>query len=183
MKTRVIAMIKEVTEVIENIPELTHLGNQILRTKCKEVSFENGFKTAEKLTETLKSYRKLTGIGAGLAAPQIGLLHRVFVTYDKKTDLYEAFINPKLLEKSRTNNFYRESCLSSRMLWGDVSRPNSITLSWTNINGKPVKETFSSYKARLVQHEYDHLQGIPCLDKAEVGTIEYCGDVKKEQIR
>lgn len=176
-------MIDEVSIAVEKVPELTHLGNPILRIRCAPVSFGEGLTTAQKLIAILDKYRKLTGVGAGLAAPQIGISQNVFVIYDGKSKRYEAFINPTLIQSSKENNYYRESCLSSRMMWGDVKRPVSFTLAWTNIDGKKNEEKFTTFKARLLQHEYDHLLGVPCLDKAIVGTIEYCGDVVKEEIR
>jgi peptide deformylase len=181
MKQRVINMIKEVSTGIEKIPELTHLGNPILRKMSEDVSIKEGVKVANALIIVLDKYRKVTGIGAGLAAPQIGLLKNVFVTMGKNG--YEAYINPKIVKYSKESNFYRESCLSSRMMWGDVERPESITMKWIDMGGKEKEEKFDSFKARLLQHEYDHLFGICCLDKVISGTVEYSGNVKDEKIR
>ena len=183
MKSKVTTMIDEVSAVVAQIPEITHLGDPVLRTKCSPVTLEEGQATGQKLTEILRKYRALTGIGVGLAAPQIGIPDQVFVTYDKAGDTYHTFINPRLVGHSDETNYFRESCLSSRMMWADVERPVSITLSWTDMEGKNHQEEFTGSNARLLQHEYDHLLGIPCLDRAIVGTIEYSGDVKQEVIR
>lgn len=181
MKQRVLNTMAEVSKGIENIPELTHLGNPMLRQVCKAVSTNEGLKIANKLIMVLSKYKKLTGVGAGLAAPQIGFLKKVFVTTGKNG--YEAYINPEIIYHSKEINFYRESCLSSRMMWGDTQRPESIKMKWVDIDGVEKEENFSSFKARLLQHEYDHLLGICSLDKAITGTVEYSGDVKKEVIR
>lgn len=171
----------EVSKAIEKIPELTHIGNRVLRQKCTNVSLEEGKNIAHRLAKVLDMYRSLTGIGAGLAAPQIGLSKRVFITIGENG--YDIYINPEVSKSSKKTNFYRESCLSSRMMWGDVERPESIEMKWLNVDGQEHKENFSAFKARLLQHEYDHLLGICCLDIAVPGTIEYSGNVKGEKIR
>lgn len=174
-------MIAEVSKVTKKIPEITHIGNPLLRQKCKRVSLKEGLLFREKLINILTKYKKITGVGGGLAAPQIGLAVQVFVTAGK--DGYETYINPKIIKFSKETNFYRESCLSSRMVWGDVERPKSIEIQWTNEKGEDKQEKITGFKARLLQHEYDHLQGICCVDKAIPGTLEYSGDVKQEKIR
>jgi peptide deformylase len=183
MKLRVKQMIDEVSRIINEVPEITHLGNPVLREVCAEVSQEEGVTTANKLIKVLDHYRSLTGVGAGLAAPQVGIAEQVFVTYDGRTKESTVYINPKITKTSVESNYYRESCLSSRMFWSDTERPITITLTWTDLAGQKHEEEFTSFKARLLQHEYDHLLGIPCLDKAIPGTIEYSGDVKLEKLR
>lgn len=181
MKKRVVQMIKEVSKVIDTIPKITHIGNPVLRQKCKTVSAKEGFNFAKQLIKILDEYKKMTGVGAGLAAPQIGIAAQVFVTTGKNG--YETYINPKIVNYSKKTNFYRESCLSSRMVWGDIERSESIEMKWTNEKGEGKQEKFLGFKARLLQHEYDHLQGICCVDKTIPGTLEYGGDVKLEKIR
>ncbi len=182
MKQRVTTMISEVSKAINIVPQLTHIGNPVLRQKCEDVSLDEGNKIAQDLISALEKYRKMSnGIGAGIAAPQIGLSKKVFVTTGKEG--YEIYINPEIVIFSKETNFYRESCLSSRMLWNDVERPQNIEMKWTDSDGKEHQEKFSSFKARLLQHEYDHLLGIVCLDKAISGTIEYSGNVKEEKFR
>ncbi len=174
-------MIDEVSEGLKEVPELAHLGDSVLRKKAKAVSFQDGSEVAKKLVKVLGKYHKFSGVGAGLAAPQIGISKKVFVTNGK--DGYEVYINPMVINYSDKTNFYRESCLSSRMFWGDVQRPETLEMKWVDGKGKERQETFAGFKARLIQHEYDHLLGIPYLDKAISGTIEYSGNVKEEKLR
>ena len=181
MKQRVLKIIDEVRLGIQKAPELTHLGNPVLRQKTKPVTYEEGVIIANKLINILDKYKKFSGVGAGLAASQIGLAKKVFVTTGKNG--YEAYINPKVISFSKKTNYYRESCLSSRTMWCDVARPVSLEMEWTDITGKKRKEKFTDFKARLIQHEYDHTLGIPCLDKAVPGTVEYSGNVKGEKLR
>jgi peptide deformylase len=136
MRNRVLNMISEVGKVVEQIPELTHLGNPILRKKCKDVSLEQGKKTSDELIKVLKQYQIISGIGVGLAAPQIGRSQRVFITYEKNDRSFQTFLNPKVLDYSRDHNYYRESCLSSRFLWADIKRPVWVKLGWTDLSGR-----------------------------------------------
>jgi len=168
--------------IVEQIPELTYIGNPVLRTKTADVSLEEGLEVGKKLIETLLKYREITGLGVGLAAPQIGSSANVFVTH--KDDISKIFINPKIINLSEDENIYKENCLSSSHVWCDVKRPKSITISYTNEGGEQVTEEYDSFWARLIQHEYDHLQGIVNVDKATVGTIEYrFGNPNEEKIR
>jgi len=168
--------------IIEQIPELTYIGNPVLRVKTTNISFEEGLAIGKKLIEILMQDRQLTGLGVGLAAPQIGSSANVFVTY--KDDVAKIFINPIITSSSEDLNTYKENCLSSSHVWCDVKRPKSITLSYANENGEFVTEKYEGFWARLIQHEYDHLQGIVNVDRAVTGTIEYrFGNPKDEKIR
>ncbi|MEI6400190.1 MAG: peptide deformylase [bacterium] len=168
--------------IIEKIPELTYIGNPVLRTKAEEVSFEEGIKIGKQLLQTLLAYKDVTGLGVGLAAPQIGIGSAVFVTY--KDDVSKIYINPKIISTSEETNLYKENCLSSGHVWCDVRRPKVITLSYVNEEGKSITEEYNDFWARLLQHEYDHLLGIVNVDKATVGTIDYrFGNPKGERLR
>ncbi len=168
--------------VITTIPELTYIGDPVLRTKTLETSLDEGVLIGNKLIEVLLKYRKLTGLGVGLAAPQIGSSANVFVTH--KDNISKIYINPKIISSSQDENTYKECCLSSGHVWCDVRRPKSITISYLDEKGQEVVEEYDSFWARLIQHEYDHLQGIVNVDKAVLGTIEYrFGDPKEQRLR
>ena len=168
--------------VLEQIPEIRYAGDVILRTVASPVSLVEGIKITKKLEAVLLKYRKLTGWGRGLAAPQIGDSRLVFITYvDNKV---EAFINPKILETSSTTNFYRELCMSVGILAADVARPDWIIMEWTDENGKSRSERFDGFRARLYQHEEAHLRGHLNLDDATSGGIQFVNfDPLKEQLR
>ncbi len=87
-------------------------------------------------------------------------------------DTLQTYINPKIVYKSEETNLYRELCLSSGIMWGDVKRPTEIELEWTDENGTPHKQKFSGLMARLLQHEEAHLRGVINLDEALPGSIE-----------
>lgn len=181
-----IEIIKQRTEtfsrVLDTLQELRYLGDPILRTPTEVATIEEGVEIASRLNQTLLEYRKLAGIGRGLAAPQIGVAKSVFVTYVNNE--HQVYINPKVLAVSGETNLYRELCLSSGLMSADVRRPETMTMEWYDTSGHRQERVFEGFEARLVQHEYDHLLGIPNLDKAEHGTIEFViNDPLKEQFR
>lgn len=107
--------------------------------------------------------------GAGLAAPQIGVLRRVaIVDYD---DQYYELINPVIL-KSSGEIIEEEGCLSVIGIRGKVKRPETITVQYTDRNGKRHKEEITGMTARVFCHEIDHLDGILFTDKMIEETNE-----------
>jgi peptide deformylase len=169
-------------KILEECPEFVYIGNPLLRQKTEEVSLEEGIILGNKLKTTLERYRKIAGFGRGLAAPQIDEVKSVFVTF--VGDKYKTYINPKIIEKSSETNFCRESCLSCGFLSVDVKRPESIALEYIDDQGVKQNELLDGFSARLIQHEYDHLQGIVNIDKAEPSSINFMiNDPLKEQIR
>jgi peptide deformylase len=170
MAKEVIDLAKDFVRVVKEFPEIVFVGDPVLRDKAEEVSVEEGKKIGERLGKVLTRYREEFGMGRGLAAPQIGIGKRVFVTFlDGSVQIY---INPEVIERSETTNFYRELCLSSGIMSVDVERPQLITMKWLDENGEEYEQEFDGFLARLIQHEYDHLQGVVNLDIAVPGSIE-----------
>ncbi len=105
--------------------------------------------------------------GCGLAAPQIGVSRRVaIVNGDVMEDIYpylkgfrRTFINPEILEESEQMCEYNEGCLSVPGIYADVRRPERITVSYYDENLEKKTETFDKFAARMVQHEFSHLDG------------------------
>lgn len=119
------------------------------------------------LATTLRSTRNPKGVG--LAAPQVDEQLRIFAT--NLEDGMRIFINPELVEVSDTITFgpdkndpYLEGCLSIPGLYGPVPRHETIRVRFQELEDsaltKPREETFSDFAARVIQHEYDHLNGI-----------------------
>ena len=168
--------------ILEEIPELTYVGDSVLRRKTAGVDLKEGIDIGNKLKATLKKYRDITGFGRGLAAPQIGEDKSVFITF--VDDKFKIYINPKIIKKSDKFNLYLESCLSCGNLSADVKRPESITLKYISEDGQEKEERIDSLIARLIQHEYDHLEGIVNIDKAEPASIEFMvNNPLKQQLR
>lgn len=106
--------------------------------------------------------------GVGLAAPQIGMSIRVFLIdtvqlneKDAKNPkgFKKAFINAEMVEETGKPWEYEEGCLSIPDVRGDVSRPEQITIRYQDENFETHTETFSGMDARVIQHEYDHIEG------------------------
>ncbi|MBB1569179.1 MAG: peptide deformylase [Capnocytophaga sp.] len=118
--------------------------------------------------------------GVGLAAPQIGLPIRLFVvdtapfaddddlTEDERTFLSnfkKTFINAKITEETGDKWLFNEGCLSIPGVREDVSRQKQITIEFVDEQFTPQRLTLTGLAARVVQHEYDHIEGILFTDK------------------
>ncbi len=105
--------------------------------------------------------------GCGLAAPQVGKPWRLFVVdgselaedYPECKDFKRAFINPELVETSEETGTYSEGCLSLPGISENVVRPQTIKLRYLDEDFNEHEEVFTDFQARIVQHEYDHLEG------------------------
>jgi peptide deformylase len=168
--------------ILDQLPEIIYIGDPILRNSSVEVTLNEGLRVGKLLITTLGNYRGITGIGRGLAAPQIGINSAVFVTFIDV--IFKIYINPKIIFESEKKNIYKENCLSSSHVWCDVIRSESIQIEYMNEIGETINENYSGFGARLIQHEIDHLQGVVSVDKAEKGTLDYkFGDPLKEVLR
>ncbi|MBY4894545.1 peptide deformylase [Rhodobacteraceae bacterium N5(2021)] len=99
--------------------------------------------------------------GRGLAAPQVGVLQRVFVvdvTWKEGVRTPRVFVNPVVQQRSADMRSMEEQCLSIPDLPMRVTRPEGVTLAWEGADG-PQTETFEGNLARCIQHELDHLDG------------------------
>jgi peptide deformylase len=106
------------------------------------------------------------GKGVGLAAVQVGKLLRLFITR-VPGDSPRVFINPDILETSIEMEPFEEGCLSIPGLFTDVIRPSSVRVQAWNLKGRPFSLSVDGYLARVIQHEYDHLNGILFLDRID----------------
>jgi peptide deformylase len=110
--------------------------------------------------------------GAGLAAPQIGKAIRIFVVdatsgadeEPELADFKKVFINPEILELSDDEWTMNEGCLSLPEIREDVARPSTVKLKYYDENFNEHVEEFKGYAGRIIQHEYDHLEGILFID-------------------
>ncbi|MES2623537.1 MAG: peptide deformylase [Patescibacteria group bacterium] len=171
--------IQNIEKVLEFCPEIVYAGHPVLRTKASEVGLTQGIVIGNFLIKVLAKYREVTGVGRGLAAPQIGENSAVFVTY--VNDVYKIYINPRILKSSKELCLYREGCLSCAPMCADVKRPKNITLEYTDEYGNFNIIEADGVFARLLQHEYDHIEGILNIDIAEQGSIEVMVDNPLEE--
>lgn len=111
--------------------------------------------------------------GVGLAAPQVGKLIRIFIIRDEFIEPDgrwsfgppEVMINPQISEPSSEIATMSEGCLSIPGLHADVKRPSTIKIRYQKLDGQFVEETVSSFRARVIMHENDHLNGVLFIDR------------------
>lgn len=137
-------------------------GDEILRKHCREVTEVNERikTTMEDMLETMRAE-----MGVGIAAPQVGIMRRMFIAEPEPGRVY-YMINPEILEQSGSQTG-DEGCLSVPGMIGTVERPDYIKIRALDINGAEQMYEFSGFDARVMCHEYDHLDGILYIDKAE----------------
>ena len=104
--------------------------------------------------------------GIGLAAPQIGKSIRFFVVDgtpmedEELKDFKKIFINPEILEEFGDEWTFEEGCLSIPNIRENVQRPAKLRIRYLNEEWNEVEEEYDGMKARIIQHEYDHIEGI-----------------------
>jgi peptide deformylase len=136
---------------------LVYYPNQILRQKTHKISPLNNSDLDILINEMKESM--ITHEGIGLAAPQVGKELNLFVaTGDGKN--IETFINPKIIKRFGKVVDFEEGCLSIPGVYGVVSRPEKILITYRDANKKIRLRAFDGLWSRVVQHEYDHLFGI-----------------------
>ncbi len=152
-------------------------GDPVLRKETQEIDKEHPQLEAliENMFETMYDAR-----GIGLAAPQVGESLRLFIVdatpFGDDEDLLEeernlaatfkkVFINPKIVQEEGDEWAFNEGCLSIPDVREDVFRQPEITIEYEDENFKKHRETFSGIVARIIQHEYDHIEGILFTDK------------------
>ena len=141
--------------------QILTLGNELLRQTAKPIKKigPEYLKTAEELLNTLYA-----GKGVGLAGPQMGLMERIFAVHIEG-DIPRIFINPSILETSQETWKYEEGCLSIPGIYTDVIRPKAIKIQAWNEKGRPFTLETSGLLARVILHEYDHLDGVLFIDR------------------
>jgi len=111
-----------------------------------------------------------TGNGVGLAANQVGHSISLFVVDVTELIEYEnipklIFINPEIISYSEDTEFYNEGCLSVPTFYEDIERAITVVVKYFDIEMNEITQEFTGFLARVIQHEYDHLQGILFFEK------------------
>src|SRR5687768_15301643 len=145
-------------------------GQPVLRKKSLPITqdYPNLYQLIDDMYETMYSAK-----GVGLAAPQIGKDIRLFIVdtvqLDKKnettTGIKKVFINAELLDESGDPWLYEEGCLSIPDLHAEIERNPMIHIKYVDIDWNEQIETFEKVNARVIQHEYDHIEGILFIDR------------------
>ncbi len=137
-------------------------GDSVLREKCSDI-IKGEIDTKILSDDMFETMSHADGIG--LAAPQIGIPKRMFVVDGSSLDdkdlssFKKVFINPKIEDQHGDEWEFEEGCLSIPGVRGVVLRKPNITISYFDENWISRKESFSGMKARVIQHEYDHIEG------------------------
>ncbi|MBQ3506605.1 MAG: peptide deformylase [Clostridia bacterium] len=142
------------------IRNVVQVGDDVLRRKCFPV--ENFDESLAKLLDDMRDTVKKEQ-GAGLAAPQVGVLRRVVVV-DVEEGYFEL-INPVILQQKGEQTGW-EGCLSVRGKSGIVSRPMKVKISFQDRKGEKYLLQAKGFFARAICHELDHLDGVLYIDKA-----------------
>ncbi|HXB12475.1 MAG TPA: peptide deformylase [Bacteroidia bacterium] len=152
-------------------------GDPILKKKAVDITKDhpNLKQVIDNMFDTMHNAK-----GVGLAAPQVGLSIRLFVvdsspfaedkedTDEKKKELMnfkKVFINAQILTEDGNKWKFNEGCLSIPSIREDVERKPKIIIQYLDENFKSHKETYDGVRARIIQHEYDHIEGILFTDR------------------
>ncbi|KJJ39159.1 peptide deformylase [Aequorivita vladivostokensis] len=152
-------------------------GDPVLRKETEAITkdYPNLDTVIENMFETMYEAR-----GIGLAAPQVNLPIRLFIVdatpFEDDEDLSEeeqqfvstfkkVFINARIIEETGDEWAFNEGCLSIPDVREDVFRKPNIVMEYEDENFNKHKESFSGIVARIIQHEYDHIEGILFTDK------------------
>lgn len=151
------------------IMDIVQAPNEVLSAKAKAV--EKIDKDIKKLIADMKEtlVAQTDPEGVGLAAPQVGKSVQIFVVKPEEDSPFDVYINPKVellaekepkTPKKKRDSHKLEGCLSLKIIWGTVKRAKKVRASWMDENGATHKKVFTGFYATILQHEYDHLQGI-----------------------
>lgn len=112
-------------------------------------------------------YRRMVeSNGVGLAAPQVGLRKRILVlnpTGKEEDNL--TLINPTILGRSGPTTTFEEGCLSFPGIYAEIERPSRCRVKACDVTGKEFEAEYDDFVARIIQHEFDHLEGILLVDR------------------
>ena len=147
-------------------------GDPVVKQVAKEI--DKDYPKLEELIENMFE-TMYNAKGVGLAAPQIGRSIRLFVVdgspfaeeekNQEMKDFVKVFINPKIVEESGAEWIFNEGCLSIPLIREDVNRKPRVRLQYYDEHFNYYEEEFEGLAARIIQHEYDHIQGTLFIDR------------------
>ena len=164
------------------IREIITQGDPRLAKKCHAVT-----EFGQRLWDLLDDMRDtlIESKGVGLAAPQIGIMRRVVLVINDEDEIMEL-INPEIIATSGEQTGL-EGCLSVPGIHEKVTRPTSITINYFDENFVEHTDTYDGFFARIVQHEYDHLEGHVFTDRVSPMRRQMIGgklqNIQKGKVR
>lgn len=158
------------SETKTKILPIVAYGDPVLKKMAEEID-ENYEGLEDLINNMFETMYNASGVG--LAAPQIGLSIRLFIVdatpfSDEHPELdgfTKVFINPIILEETGKKWDFNEGCLSIPGIREDVSREPKILIEYYDENWELKEETFDGIAARIIQHEYDHIEGVLFTDR------------------
>lgn len=151
---------------MKTVDDILKLGDPRLYEVCEPV-LESELPLVkvwvEDLHEAMEDIRKVYGFGRGIAAPQLGIMKRLFYL---NLDKPYIIINPEIVQASSEMFELWDYCMSFPNLFVKVERHQSITLEYLDENWEKQRWTVDGAIAELIQHEYDHLNGVLCTMRA-----------------
>lgn len=137
-------------------------GDPVLKRKAEPIKKGTDLKQLiEDMHETMQA-----ASGIGLAAPQIGKSIRLFIVdgspleEEGMKDFIKAFINPTIIDEYGDEWAFEEGCLSIPNIREEVERPEKLTIRYFDEDWNEHEEEYDGMKARIIQHEYDHIEGV-----------------------
>lgn len=147
-------------------------GHPVLRKVAQDIDPANYPNLKELIDNMYETMYNADGVG--LAGPQVGLEDRIFVVdlspmaskeHPEFNDFKKVFINAHIIERGGEMEVVEEGCLSIPGIHENVSREGEIRIQYIDENLQRHDETYSGFMARVIQHEYDHLEGVMFVDK------------------
>lgn len=149
--------------------QILRAPNKFLNTKSTDIKNidRNIKKIVSEMVSCLDFQKDPQGVG--LAAPQVGLNIRLFISKPTSTSKHQVFINPKILRsfdkkilnpKRKGGKRKLEGCLSIPRIWAPIKRKYGIQVEYMDLKGKIYTKKYIGYQAIIIQHEIDHLEGI-----------------------
>jgi len=178
------------------IKVVSEIGSEVIRTKAKPVNKITAAEVKRVVSNLVDTMRAVELVG--MAAPQIGVGSRIFVTEIRKTKLHKdpalldsvrVFINPVITKSSKKKVLGYEGCgsVAAGGLFGEVKRHETIAVRAFDENGEEFELETSGLLSIIIQHEMDHLNGVCFIDKVTdtkklLGRGEYL-KMKKNQLK
>jgi peptide deformylase len=155
------------------LAQIRSFGDPVLRTKARPIErFDDALRQeVERMGELMDD-----ALGVGLAATQVGVVHRLLVYRVQQQAPLAALVNPEVEWAGRDSETMEEGCLSLPGVHVEVDRPIHVRVRALNEFGEPILIEASGLEARVIQHEIDHLDGVLILDRTS-------RDQRKEAMR
>lgn len=169
--------------MMAKVLKIAEIGNPVLRSPAQPIEDIQDPTLQRLIDNLLKTIKKQNGVG--IAAPQVFESLQLFIVASRPNLRYlnaptmepTPMINPKIIAYSDETEKGWEGCLSVPGLRGQVTRSKEIEMTYTDRQGKQHQKVFTDFVARIVQHEFDHINGKVFLDRVE-NSLEIMSDAE-----